>query len=781
MVNERTLDFCSNFSPKGGGGQKFKTVTCKIRMKACGIAIMPFLLCVIFAGQHNSIPVARQLHLFRRGMSMTSQLTLEALGSLYESVTDGSLETKGAAGDPLVSFIRVGDAVMAIHADVALWVFGVWELETAVVSPPPVSQPAMEDGEAPAVARAPSAPKDDVVDFSLHLQQRVRPIWSGVSPAVSTTAFADISAREFADVAGAPSQLTTVTLPLEHMPVREDGHHVLPFLVHVVYNGGRFPRDAPEHIICAVLALLVASGHPANARALIEVALTAVGETFGSRLSHRWTLAMTCEPVVFPTPPALKYNLLKHAASAEIQRVWGWKCVTCLTRSPHETKVCVGCGRPSDAESQHVALPTDLDLDFFNPPPGELRAFDALTAQQRAAVKHVVQHAQRASSEQMEPLSNRLRGLGYTPADMVACLRYIRDDAPLIIHISIARIKEALRTDTHYRSQFEVLATGGSSYRVDKEDAMFNKAYSGVPPFERCKYGALNVTNDPHGLHACAAYGESYLILKNCRLRATFADSNSSRNSSLATCESYCHVLNKYSDAELEAVMDVATGKAPWRSSTVVSVYKEFQLHGELRFADHIQTIVVHPKFQEDETVTPILCDFSSRFGVPMVWMVETPEEELRRRAAATHEAVRLEASAWQCWGCGNKTQPDRPSCAFCAMSKPTPKPDPKWEWGCPACAARNANTNNTCHACGKGPAPSWKCACGALHPSCNVQCGVCITPRQDPLPPLPPWVCNGACVRSGVPLPCFPMSTGFLSLRMAAPNHVLPHVQVAQ
>ena len=40
----------------------------------------------------------------------------------------------------------------------------------------------------------------------------------------------------------------------------------------------------------------------------------------------------------------------------------------------------------------------------------------------------------------------------------------------------------------------------------------------------------------------------------------------------------YAHVLSKYSDQELSAVVDVATGRAPWRSSDVISNYKEIQV-----------------------------------------------------------------------------------------------------------------------------------------------------------------------------------------------------------
>ena len=36
-------------------------------------------------------------------------------------------------------------------------------------------------------------------------------------------------------------------------------------------------------------------------------------------------------------------------------------------------------------------------------------------------------------------------------------------------------------------------------------------------PFDRCKYGALNVTNDYRGVTSAQQYGDSYLVLKDVR------------------------------------------------------------------------------------------------------------------------------------------------------------------------------------------------------------------------------------------------------------------------
>lgn len=94
------------------------------------------------------------------------------------------------------------------------------------------------------------------------------------------------------------------------------------------------------------------------------------------------------------------------------------------------------------------------------------------------------------------------------------------------------------------------------------------------------------------------------MILKNVRLRTSFADmDSSSASTSLATCEYYCHVLNKYNDNELKAVMEVALGRSAWRPSNTMGSYKEVQIHGEVRLKDHVECLVVAARFKVMETL----------------------------------------------------------------------------------------------------------------------------------------------------------------------------------
>eukprot|EP00439_Symbiodinium_sp_Y106_P000016 s3877_g1.t1 len=101
--------------------------------------------------------------------------------------------------------------------------------------------------------------------------------------------------------------------------------------------------------------------------------------------------------------------------------------------------------------------------------------------------------------------------------------------------------------------------------RTGWEQALFGDSYNDAKPFDRCKYGALNVTNDFRGVTSASQYGDSYLVLKDSRLRATFCatDSGGIAGSRLGICDRYGHVLKEYSDDELNEITRVAVAALP--------------------------------------------------------------------------------------------------------------------------------------------------------------------------------------------------------------------------
>jgi hypothetical protein len=168
-------------------------------------------------------------------------------------------------------------------------------------------------------------------------------------------------------------------------------------------------------------------------------------------------------------------------------------------------------------------------------------------------------------------LLKKFEQLGYDKEALHSTLRYIRNVAPIIIHFRADSVLHLLLRDTHYRyilslffscfccfyklkptlclylclscccycycycffrNQFETHTSGGSlsaPMRINWEDRLFGEYYHSATPFERVKYGVLNMVNDPNGVAACrGCYGDSYLLLRDVRLRCTLTSKDSS-------------------------------------------------------------------------------------------------------------------------------------------------------------------------------------------------------------------------------------------------------------
>jgi hypothetical protein len=85
-----------------------------------------------------------------------------------------------------------------------------------------------------------------------------------------------------------------------------------------------------------------------------------------------------------------------------------------------------------------------------------------------------------------------MRRLGFEPADIDKTLSWIRDEAPIIIHVDLKAFGDKLAADTHYRNQFETDVSRGClshSTRERWEQNLFGYAYDGARPADRCKYG----------------------------------------------------------------------------------------------------------------------------------------------------------------------------------------------------------------------------------------------------------------------------------------------------
>jgi len=304
--------------------------------------------------------------------------------------------------------------------------------------------------------------------------------------------------------------------------------------------------------------------------------------------------------------------------------------------------------------------------------PREVAAADLLTGVQSRAVQLVAREAREKSRAAEAKLEERLRRWGYAPGTLAQVLSYIRDEAPIVIHLDLAARLDKLMRDTHYRNQFETGCTRGSSdleKRKTWEDRLFQGIYEGAPGFDRVKYGVLNAVNDPRGISTVAKqYGLDYIVLRGVRLRTTFSDRDSCNQGQLASCEWYAHVLEKYNDLELRAVVEVALGERLFADSAVLDTaaggYKEVQIHGEVRLSQHLEAVVMHPSHVGTPLETSLQA-WCRRLGVRLERMPgsgagagqsDLPAKAVnstkakKRREAARPSTVPVRAPLWQ-WG----------------------------------------------------------------------------------------------------------------------------------
>ncbi|CAK9060862.1 unnamed protein product [Durusdinium trenchii] len=198
-------------------------------------------------------------------------------------------------------------------------------------------------------------------------------------------------------------------------------------------------------------------------------------------------------------------------------------------------------------------------------PQSEMRAVASLVPCQHKALAHVRANAAMNHEKALPEVRERFAELGYGEEQLQAVLGWIQDLAPMCIHVHIDNVGRFLETDEFYRNQFETGTScgaldDGNIIRKGWEKELFGGCYDDSKPFERCKYGALSVMNDYRGVLSAYQYGDSYLVLKDVRLRTTFAatDSGGIAGSRLAVLDKYAHVLQEYDDRELRELVEVA-------------------------------------------------------------------------------------------------------------------------------------------------------------------------------------------------------------------------------
>lgn len=282
-------------------------------------------------------------------------------------------------------------------------------------------------------------------------------------------------------------------------------------------------------------------------------------------------------------------------------------------------------------------------------PPSELEEAAVLATCQKQAVRHIRTLAKSNHDQALPKLQLRVQALGYKDSDLWMALAWIRELAPILVHVNLTKMMQFMERDTHYRNQFETASSGGllkPAVREKWERDLFGGQYDTASGFQRCKYGVLNAMNDFRGVVACKQYGDSYIVLKDVRLRCTFSpeDSANLKAERLAVLDYYAHVLHEYTDSELKETFKVANSSEAallGDSSKVAAMkYKETQIHGEVCFAKHVERLVANSKHRPaDERRLRALCQ---KHGWQFSWMDE------ERERMEQEEKHKLGADAWK-------------------------------------------------------------------------------------------------------------------------------------
>ncbi len=217
----------------------------------------------------------------------------------------------------------------------------------------------------------------------------------------------------------------------------------------------------------------------------------------------------------------------------------------------------------------------------------------------------------------------RLLSQGYDAVDLELLCRYVREKAPISIHVDTNRKvydhgNMKLWSDTHYRNQFETNSSNGSlnpSARKNVEKRMFGHAHS-LSPFERVKYGTLNGTRSANGVARAQAYGESFLSFKtSVRPRVTICAGDSlDCTRATGTLDHCCHVFMEMDDEELQNIVNIARGQHVSQSSFAHRRYIELQFHGELQLHRDVQYVALGVL-----TNYEVMRKFQQRTNVPLL------------------------------------------------------------------------------------------------------------------------------------------------------------------
>lgn len=234
----------------------------------------------------------------------------------------------------------------------------------------------------------------------------------------------------------------------------------------------------------------------------------------------------------------------------------------------------------------------------------------------------------KANSKGMKLLAlDKFTKLGYSKEDFKNAIEFIKNRSQIVIHVKLDVIHQFLINDTHYRNQFETKTSSGALSELSRKDwekNLFGNVYDSAAAFERVKYGAINITNDPKGVQCAYGYGNCYFVLKDSvKERTSFVHGDSaSKEMHMCSFDDYTQILYYIDDHLLNEVVKIANNKIP-HSNYVYSPYIEMQIHGPVELNSDIEKLVIHDSYKNpiNNIFLKSICEFCHKNNIGYEFM----------------------------------------------------------------------------------------------------------------------------------------------------------------
>lgn len=212
-----------------------------------------------------------------------------------------------------------------------------------------------------------------------------------------------------------------------------------------------------------------------------------------------------------------------------------------------------------------------------------------LTERQIAAYKYCKKKAKIHSDQTKKLAAIRFAENGYEEYHAETINNYIKNIVKITINIKNETVLKFLQYESKIKNGYEIGRYQKSNIntcgRNSWESNLFNGIYDDAEDFERVKYGAVNIFNEPNGISVCFGYGDSFFVLKDeLKSRTTFVCGDSCAKMLHICTFKYCEQLLIHpQNSHFRAIVDNIIGKSNKSNQSFTFPYIEAQIHGPIR------------------------------------------------------------------------------------------------------------------------------------------------------------------------------------------------------